>query len=367
MSVYALRSTRPKDDVKFIEALFFLSFLVIVDNNSDVGAAAAPSHSTPTSFAPNVHVNNNASTASGNNLNINLPDNNAVLRLEVELRDKNVRRRPNQQHRTRGYLKDRNRPVAAAVARKPAPLAHHSDATTDNYFVPMEKVSGSFYSPFLVVGSTQEKKTKNHEHALQQQQQHASCFLLSRHCWSSPFFFSLPSIYLILFWLLHSICFVRWLCVSVSVEFLFCSRFHWTDEMAHAIAAPRRRHQDIHFPRWHEPTSTTNRTHSVHCHGIRYHNNNRRPATGTEKALTHQPRHAVCCTQFHLSTLHYYLHFARFCHSHNPNWRVSHTFLLLLFQFNLRQTYLEFYVKRIFYCTQDEQQRRYVKLFSEIL
>lgn len=150
---------KPKDDVEFIEALFFLSFLVIVDNNGEVGAAvAAASHSTPTSFAPNVHVNNNASNANGNNLNINLPDNNAVLRLEVELRDKNVRRRPNQQHRTKGYLTDRSRPVAAAVARKPPPLSHHSVANTDNYFVPMEKVSGSFYSPFLVVGSTQKRR-----------------------------------------------------------------------------------------------------------------------------------------------------------------------------------------------------------------
>lgn len=142
---------------KFIEAnrFFFLSHSLLsfssnVVDNSEQHCV----HSTPTSFAPNVHVNSNGSHATGNNLNINLPDNNAVLRLEVELRDKNVRRRPNQ-HRAKGYLTDQNRPVAGAgsaaaiASRTPAPLSHHSVAYTDNYFVPMEKVSESFYSVFL--------------------------------------------------------------------------------------------------------------------------------------------------------------------------------------------------------------------------
>lgn len=140
--------------------------LRIVDNNNGLGTTSAAtasvpaSNSTPTSFAPNVHATSNASSANGNNLNINLPDNNAVLRLEVELRDKNVRRRPNQQQRGgKGYLTDRNRPAVAAVAKKPTPLSHHSVTNTDNYFVPMEKVSESFYfSRFLGLGSAHKQK-----------------------------------------------------------------------------------------------------------------------------------------------------------------------------------------------------------------
>lgn len=143
----------------------FSSFLIIADNKDELGATAS-SHS----FAPNVHVNNvvnDASNANGNNLNINLPDKNAVLRLEVELRDKNVRRRPNQQHRNKGYSVDRNKPVAAAVARKPAPLKNLSDTDTDNFFVPMEKVSESSYFPFFDFGNSRKNMNNYHRRALQ--------------------------------------------------------------------------------------------------------------------------------------------------------------------------------------------------------
>lgn len=70
----------------------------------------------------------------GNNLNINLPDNNAVLRLEVELRDKNARRRPN--YRNKGYVGDgRNR------AASPGGAVHQTPPNPNNFFIPMEKVS----------------------------------------------------------------------------------------------------------------------------------------------------------------------------------------------------------------------------------
>lgn len=87
-----------------------------------------------------------------NNLNINLPDNNAVLRLEVELRDKNPRRRPNNQMRNKGFGGgggggggDRKRTTpstAGAVGVRQAPSPSSSSSTnTNNFFVPMEKVS----------------------------------------------------------------------------------------------------------------------------------------------------------------------------------------------------------------------------------
>lgn len=103
-------------------------------------------HSTPTSFVPHAHVSGyngiGADGGNSNNLNINLPDNNAVLRLEVELRDKNVRRRPHQR-RAKGYHLDRSRAVAgmAASAAGAADGKYHAAANTNNYFVPMEKVS----------------------------------------------------------------------------------------------------------------------------------------------------------------------------------------------------------------------------------
>lgn len=82
----------------------------------------------PPAIATNLHH-----TIGGNNLNINLPDNNAVLRLEVELRDKNARRRPN--HRNRGFAGDgrhRAGPTNGAV--------HQTPPNPNNFFIPMEKV-----------------------------------------------------------------------------------------------------------------------------------------------------------------------------------------------------------------------------------
>lgn len=79
------------------------------------------------------------SAAAGNNLNINLPEKNAILRLEVELRDKNARRRPNR----KGIAADRNRatPSNLANARQTQPIV----ANANTFFVPMEKVSGFSY------------------------------------------------------------------------------------------------------------------------------------------------------------------------------------------------------------------------------
>lgn len=74
------------------------------------------------------------------NLNINLPEHNAVLRLEVELRDKNARRRPN--YRQKGFAADRNRNIdpTKAASKQLLPTTSNSN----NYFVPMEKVSFRF-------------------------------------------------------------------------------------------------------------------------------------------------------------------------------------------------------------------------------
>lgn len=110
-----------------------------MDNNEQFA------HSTPTSFLPNAHSANNKTVAAGtgNNLNINLPDNNAVLRLEVELRDKNVRHRPHQR-RAKGYHQDRIRAVTgmtASAATVGADGKYHAVTNANNYFVPMEKVS----------------------------------------------------------------------------------------------------------------------------------------------------------------------------------------------------------------------------------
>lgn len=193
---------------------------------------AAASHSTPTSFAPNVHANNTGSGANGNNnLNINSSDNNGVLRLEVELRDKNVRRRPNQQQRTKGYAADRNQAAVAGVNRKqPAPLSSQPLANTDNYFVPMEKVSESFHSSFLVLLHTHTHKSKKErQNRVSQTCIATAATTACMHCvacryrWSFTFYFRLTSIYLILFWLfILFVLFYGCLC-TVSVELLFGS------------------------------------------------------------------------------------------------------------------------------------------------
>lgn len=74
-------------------------------------------------------------TSNANNLNINLPERNAILRLEVELRDKNARRRPNRNKVDRNKLSPSN-----IVNGK---QMHQTAPTPDNYFVPMEKVSST--------------------------------------------------------------------------------------------------------------------------------------------------------------------------------------------------------------------------------
>lgn len=101
-----------------------------------------------------------------NNLNINLPDNNAVLRLEVELRDKNQRRRANNnQMRNKGFGGgggggggDRKRTTSSstsgAVGVRQPPLSSSpmspSSINANNFFVPMEKVS--IYFLFALFG-----------------------------------------------------------------------------------------------------------------------------------------------------------------------------------------------------------------------
>lgn len=75
-------------------------------------------------------------SSGGNNLNINLPDNNAVLRLEVELRDKN-RRRPNYRNKGFGGAADGRYRAASPVNGG----AVHQPPNANNYFIPMEKVS----------------------------------------------------------------------------------------------------------------------------------------------------------------------------------------------------------------------------------
>lgn len=95
-------------------------------------------------------------TAAGSNLNINLPEKNAILRLEVELRDKNARRRPNR----KAVTTDRNRAVPTTVAqvRQTHPVAGNAN----NFFVPLEKVSFSVYFSYVssYVFHSAEKKIK---------------------------------------------------------------------------------------------------------------------------------------------------------------------------------------------------------------
>lgn len=71
----------------------------------------------------------------GNNLNINVPENNAVLRLEVELRDKHQRH-----DRGGGGAMGRRAGVPAAGVKRNGGQ-HNRDDTSNSYMVPMEKVS----------------------------------------------------------------------------------------------------------------------------------------------------------------------------------------------------------------------------------
>lgn len=70
----------------------------------------------------------NTTNTASNNLNINLPEHNAVLRLEVELRDKNTRR-------------PRNKAVIAEQRGRGASSQAAHAQNLNNYFVPLEKVS----------------------------------------------------------------------------------------------------------------------------------------------------------------------------------------------------------------------------------
>lgn len=93
----------------------------------------------PTAHPTNVQYNvgggqenfgsHGANTAS-NNLNINLPEHNAVLRLEVELRDKNTRRPRNKAP----MMDQRGKGVGSGGQPTHA-------RNLNNYFVPLEKVS----------------------------------------------------------------------------------------------------------------------------------------------------------------------------------------------------------------------------------
>lgn len=90
-----------------------------------------------------------------NNLNINLPDNNAVLRLEVELRDKNPRRRqnPRNQMRNKGFSDgggDRKRTTPSTAGVVGIRQSPPSSTNANNFFVPMEKVSILSLFLFLV-------------------------------------------------------------------------------------------------------------------------------------------------------------------------------------------------------------------------
>lgn len=76
-----------------------------------------------------------------NNLNINLPDSNAVLRLEVELRDKNARRHQPARKNSPGLPGERklgkSTGTTGAIRQPPTPQNPNS------FFFPMEKVSSS--------------------------------------------------------------------------------------------------------------------------------------------------------------------------------------------------------------------------------
>lgn len=82
------------------------------------------SPSTPQYYQNQQHQNNG-----NNNVNINLPDNNTILRLEVELRDKNTRNRhhPHQNHQGNKIKKSGQQ--------------LHDPRNDINYIAPMEKVS----------------------------------------------------------------------------------------------------------------------------------------------------------------------------------------------------------------------------------
>lgn len=95
----------------------------------------------PVAIASNLHH-----TIGGNNLNINLPDNNAVLRLEVELRDKHARRRPNNRHK--GFTGDGRNRAASPVSG----AAHQTPPNPNNFFIPMEKVRKLLIVLQFVVG-----------------------------------------------------------------------------------------------------------------------------------------------------------------------------------------------------------------------
>lgn len=79
-----------------------------------------------------------------------MPDKNTVLRLEVELRDKNARRRPNYRHKN-SPAADRNPFTGGggggAAIGKQMPQHHPATPNPNNYFVPMEKVSGTAVNP----------------------------------------------------------------------------------------------------------------------------------------------------------------------------------------------------------------------------
>lgn len=84
-----------------------------------------------------------------NNLNINLPDSNAILRLEVELRDKNARRHPPTRKKSPGLPGERNRGTSpgttGAIRQPPTPQNPNS------FFFPMEKVSSHHYYYFILL------------------------------------------------------------------------------------------------------------------------------------------------------------------------------------------------------------------------
>lgn len=87
-------------------------------------------------------VASNQSAGNNRTNQVNQTNSQAVLRLEVELRDKNARRR--QQNHNKGYVFNKNRaaavgsPIAAGI---PMQLAPSHTKNFNNYFVPMETVS----------------------------------------------------------------------------------------------------------------------------------------------------------------------------------------------------------------------------------
>lgn len=99
----------------------------------------------PSAIATNLHH----TISGGNNLNINLPDNNAVLRLEVELRDKNARRRPNYRNKGYGTGDGLNRAASPVCG-----VVHQTPPNPNRFFIPMEKVRFSlrlFFYTFTAI------------------------------------------------------------------------------------------------------------------------------------------------------------------------------------------------------------------------